>query len=130
MVYNNPVGPQRYRIVDPNSAPAKTLAYVEVPPGKEFSPDAYLGRFVGVRATGRRLQQGVVRPIPIFLLGEAEVLNESDVLVQAPAGARSYAVPGKGLENADTEAEEEASPAQEEPAPKEKAPSAEEAGNK
>jgi uncharacterized protein YgiM (DUF1202 family) len=86
-VFTSPVGPKRYRIVDPASRPAATLAYVEIPEGKSIDDDLLLGRYVGVRASGRRIQQGVVRPVPVFLIDEVELLGADDVKVSGPAGA-------------------------------------------
>ena len=50
---SSPTGPRRLRIVDPGAGSPRTLAYVEIPPGSNIDPEAYLGRIVGVRARGQ-----------------------------------------------------------------------------
>jgi len=87
-VFTSPVGPKRYRIIDPSSRPAVTLAYIEVPQGKQLDEDLLLGRYVGIRASGKRIQQGVVRPVPVFLVDDVDLLGADEVKVAGPAGSK------------------------------------------
>jgi hypothetical protein len=77
-VYSSPVGPRRYRLVEPASDPVRTLAYVEIPPGSSIKVDDYLGRIVGVRAREIRLQTGDVDPIAIYIASDLVVLEKPD----------------------------------------------------
>lgn len=77
-VYSSPVGPRRYRLVDPGSDPVRTLAYVEIPPGSGINVEEYLGRIVGVRAREIRLQTGDVDPIAIYVASDLVVLEKPD----------------------------------------------------
>lgn len=76
--YSSPVGLQRYRIVAPDSKETvpRTLAYVEIDPQSKIDPLAYLGRYVGVRARGRRLLEGSVDPVVVYTAAEIVVLEE------------------------------------------------------
>ena len=74
-LYDSPVGPRRYRLVDPDARPARTLGYVEVPPEAAIDVTSYLGRRVGVRASERILQTGNVNPIAIYVAAELVVLD-------------------------------------------------------
>ena len=76
--YSSPVGLQRYRIVAPDSKDTvpRTLAYVEIDPQSKIDPLAYLGRYVGVRARGRRLLEGSVDPVVVYTAAEIVVLEE------------------------------------------------------
>ncbi len=69
--------PQRYRLVDPNAPQEKTIGYVEIPAGSTLDVTNFLGRYVGVRATARRLQTGGVDPVPVYVAGELVLLNPS-----------------------------------------------------
>ena len=72
--------PNRYRLIDTADSMERTIGYVEVPPGSNIAIDDFLGRYVGVRASAKRLQAGGVNPVPIFVVGEL-------VHLQAPATA-------------------------------------------
>ncbi|MFH0983071.1 MAG: SH3 domain-containing protein [Planctomycetota bacterium] len=92
-LYDSPVGPRRYRLVDPASAPPRTLAYVEISPGTDFDMADYLGRRVGVRARERVLPSGNVNPVPIYVAAELVVLDRpgdeaEGVLARQPAQAK------------------------------------------
>ena len=70
--------PHRWRIVDPNRN--ATTAYIELPPGSPIDPVQYYGKYVGIRASARRMQQGTTPPLPIFTVQEIVVLDR-----QAPS---------------------------------------------
>ena len=70
--------PRRYRLVDTSAPTERTIGYVDIPADTEINVSALLGRYVGVRASQKRLMAGGVKPIPIFLAKEL-VLLDSDV---------------------------------------------------
>ena len=74
-IYDSPVGPQRFRLVDPGSAVPRTIGYVEVPADSDIDVTDYMGRFVGVRAREINLQAGGVDPIPIYTAAELVALE-------------------------------------------------------
>jgi hypothetical protein len=76
-IYNSPVGPRRYRLVDPASDQVRTLAYIEIPPDSDIEVEDYLGRIIGVRAREVRLQTGDVDPIAIYVANELVVLERA-----------------------------------------------------
>ena len=76
-LYDSPVGPRRYRLVDPGLTPTRTLGYVEIPPGADIDIGNYLGRRVGVRTHERILQTGDVNPIAIYVAAELVVLDRT-----------------------------------------------------
>lgn len=91
-LYNSPVGPRRYRLVDPASAPLRTLGYVEIPPESDIDVTDYLGRRVGVRASERVLQTGEVDLIAIYVASELVVLDRpEDELRKAPTAIEKTA---------------------------------------
>lgn len=66
---------QRYRLVDATGARERTIAYVEIPQDSTIAVEAFLGRYIGVRASGARLQTGGVDPVPIYVAGELILLQ-------------------------------------------------------
>ena len=70
--------PRRYRLVDTATTTERTIGYVDIPADAEMDVSALLGRYVGVRASQKRLLAGGVNPIPIFVAREV-VLLDSDV---------------------------------------------------
>ncbi|MCG3138524.1 MAG: hypothetical protein HJJLKODD_02389 [Phycisphaerae bacterium] len=75
--YTNPVaGRQRYRLLDINSGDEHTLAYVEIPPDSTIQVDNFLGRYVGVRATGQVLLEGSVDPVVVYTAAELVILEQ------------------------------------------------------
>ncbi len=76
--YRNPTGPQRYRLVDPDSRVAipATLAYVDIDPQSGIDPQQYLGRYVGVRARGRKYLEGTVNPVVVYTAEALVILSE------------------------------------------------------
>lgn len=69
-LYRDGAGPARYRLVDATVEPVRTIGYVELPADSRIVVEDYLGRFVGVRASSTRLQEGGVDPIPIYTAAE------------------------------------------------------------
>lgn len=76
MIYSSPVGPRRYRLIDPNQEIPRTLCYVEVPRDLPIDIELYLGRLVGVRASEKYLETGDVNPIPVIVAAELVPLDE------------------------------------------------------
>jgi hypothetical protein len=76
-VYNSPVLPRRYRLVDPDADPPRTIAYVEVPRDAAIDPTLFVGRYVGVIAAERHYHPGLVDPIPIIIPAEISVATRS-----------------------------------------------------
>lgn len=68
--------PQRYRLTDPTSRRERTLAYVELLPNSTIDVSAFLGKYIGVRASGKRLQTGGVQPVPIYVASEIVLLDD------------------------------------------------------
>ncbi len=63
-------GPKRFRLIDPSSEKARTIAYVEITPGSSVRGEDFVGRYIGVRASEKRLLTGGVNPIPIYVAAE------------------------------------------------------------
>ncbi len=76
--------PKRWRIVEPGVSPARTLAYIEVPPGSPIDPVQYYGRYVGIRASARRLLPGTMPPVPIYTVEEIKILDRAEQSKRAP----------------------------------------------
>ncbi|MCH7814393.1 MAG: hypothetical protein IID40_10285, partial [Planctomycetes bacterium] len=75
-IYDSPIGPRRYRLVDPTQLDApRTLGYVELPPDSTIDVRDYIGRLVGVRAREITLQTGDVDPVRIYLAAELTLLD-------------------------------------------------------
>jgi len=72
-----PVGSpvRRFRLIDPTSESDRTIGYVEIPSESGLSGEAYLGRYVGVRASAQRIQTGGVNPVPIYIARELVLLE-------------------------------------------------------
>ena len=66
---------RRYRLIDPTASFDRTIGYVELPPDSQIQIDSFIGRFVGVRASERRLQAGGVDPIPVYVARELVLLD-------------------------------------------------------
>lgn len=67
--------PRRYRLVDPTGPMDRTIGYIEIPQDSDIVVDDFIGRYVGVRASAKRLQTGGVNPVPIFIPGELVLLQ-------------------------------------------------------
>ncbi len=72
--------PRRYRLVDPSGTRERTIGYVEIPQDSTIAVDGFLGRYVGVRASARRLQTGGVDPVPIYVAGELILLQPTPTI--------------------------------------------------
>lgn len=87
-VYASPVGPRRYRLVDPDASTTRTIAYVEIPDDAEYDVEGFVGRRVGVRARSRIFQTGGVEPIVIYVADALVLLDESIDSTEAVTDAR------------------------------------------
>ncbi|GAF75812.1 unnamed protein product, partial [marine sediment metagenome] len=67
--------PQRYRLVDTGGPTDRTIGYVEIPRDSLIDVANFIGRYVGVRASSKRLQTGGVNPVPIFVARELVLLQ-------------------------------------------------------
>lgn len=76
LVFDSPVLPRRYRLVDPRVSPARTIAYVEIPRNSPINPNLYEGRYVGVLASRRFFQEGTVEAIEVFVPRQIVMLSE------------------------------------------------------
>lgn len=76
--YSSPVGLQRFRIIEPETRGAipHTLAYIELDPQSNIDPQAFVGRYVGVRARGQKLLEGSVDPMIVYTAAEIVILEE------------------------------------------------------
>lgn len=70
--------PRRYRLVDTSSEIDLTIGYVEVPDGSSLDLKGLLGRYVGVRVSGKKLLTGGVDAVPIFVAAEVLALDRPD----------------------------------------------------
>lgn len=70
--------PRRYRLVDTSTSTERTVAYVDIPADASMNINALLGRYVGVRASRKRLMAGGVNPIPILVARELVPLESMD----------------------------------------------------
>lgn len=86
MIFNSPVLPRRYLLVDPSSSPARTIAYVEIPEDSPINPNLYLGRFVGVVAEKRFYHRGGVEAIEVFVPREIVILTEPAITGERELG--------------------------------------------
>lgn len=86
--------PPRWRLVDPSETSGKTMAYLELPPRSELDLDTYVGRYVGIRAREKRLLQGMVHTVPLYVVTEVVPL-EPDA-VEEDEGEAAGAVEGGG----------------------------------
>lgn len=79
---------RRYRLIDPGAERDRTLAYVEIPQELPLNVEEFVGKYVGVRASERRLQQGGVNPIPIYIATEL-ILMQPPKLDNAQANSQN-----------------------------------------
>lgn len=77
LIFDSPVLPRRFKLVDPRTSPARTIAYVEIPRTSTINPNLYLGRFVGVVAERRFYQEGTVEAIEVFVPRSITILQEA-----------------------------------------------------
>lgn len=76
-VYNSPVLPRRYRLVNPDADPPRTIAYIEIPRDATIDPTLFVGQYVGVIAAERHYHPGLVDPIPIIIPAEISIATKS-----------------------------------------------------
>jgi uncharacterized protein YgiM (DUF1202 family) len=79
---------RRFRLIDPAAERDRTLAYVEIPQELPLKVEDFIGKYVGVRASERRLQQGGVNPIPIYIVTEL-ILMQPPKLDSAQASSKN-----------------------------------------
>jgi hypothetical protein len=84
-VYSSDALPRRYRLVDTMGGRDRTIGYVEIPRDSSINVDEFLGRYVGVRASAKRLQPGGVNPVPILVASELVLLQP----IATPTGESS-----------------------------------------
>lgn len=77
---------QRYRLVRSTGTDERTIGYVEIPPDADIDVDVFLGRYVGVRASGKRLQIGGVDPIPVYIAKELILLQPTPAAGESAPG--------------------------------------------
>lgn len=75
--------PHRYRLVDTSGVQERTIGYVEIPKGSPIDADSLVGRYVGVRASAKRLQSGGVNPVPIYVASELVLLQPTPPAAEA-----------------------------------------------
>jgi hypothetical protein len=64
---------QRWRMVEPGTR--RTIAYLELAEGSPIDPVQFYGKYVGIRASARRLTDNTTPPLPIFTVQEIVVLD-------------------------------------------------------
>jgi SH3-like domain-containing protein len=79
MIFDSPVGPRRFRLVDPKVATPRTLCYVEIPAESEIDVTRFIGQLVGIRARKQYLETGNVNPIPVVVVDEMVILDDAEV---------------------------------------------------
>ncbi len=84
--YAGGMTPKRYRLVDPSVPGGRTVAYIEVPSRSSINVEDYLGRYVGVRASKKRLLQGTADPVPVLVASEFVQLERPTAGPDAPVG--------------------------------------------
>ena len=67
--------PRRLRLIEPSSAPERTIGYVEIPLNSPLEVDRFIDRYVGVRAGNIRLMEGGVDPVLIYVAKELVLLD-------------------------------------------------------
>lgn len=85
--------PRRYRLVDP--ATDRTVAYVEAG-DTGIDMNKYLGRYVAVRASSRRLTAGTVQPISVLPPEEVVIVEPgkfSPTLIELPDSSAASGQP-------------------------------------
>ncbi len=95
--YTNPIGPRRFRLVDPadTSDYPHTIAYVEIEQGSSIDPETFLGRYVGVRSKGYRLVEGTVEPIKVYVASDIVILEQPLNPEETPTPAEQPSTQGQ-----------------------------------
>ena len=83
-IYPKGTTPRRYRLVDPKLPNARTVGYIEIPPQSMIQIEDFVGRYVGVRASAKRIQTGGVNPVPIYIASELVILQPDAVSLGGP----------------------------------------------
>lgn len=78
---------ERLRLIDVSTPAERTVAYVEIPTHSSIDAATMIEKYVGVRASARRWQQGGVDPVPILVAQEI-------VLLETPTGEGTTAKEG------------------------------------
>ncbi len=66
---------ERLRLIDVSTPVERTVAYVEIPAHSPIDAEAMIEKYVGVRASAKRWQQGGVDPVPILVAQELVLLE-------------------------------------------------------
>ncbi|HSW44897.1 MAG TPA: hypothetical protein VLM89_04945, partial [Phycisphaerae bacterium] len=73
-LYDGSAGrPKRWRVVSPGER--RTLAYIEVPESSPIDPVLFYGKYVGIRASTRRMTENTTPPLPLLTVQEIVVLD-------------------------------------------------------
>lgn len=89
MVFSSPVGPRRYRLIDPNESVPRTLCYVEVPRDSDIDVSRFLGRIVGVRSSRKFIETGNVDPISVLVASSIELVSRAGTAASPQVGTVS-----------------------------------------
>lgn len=97
MVFSSPVGPRRYRLIDPNNPVPRTLCYVEIPRDSHIDVSRFLGRIVSVQASRKFIETGNVDPISVLVASSIELSDVGEGVgvstggqMIAPVSNKSY----------------------------------------
>ncbi len=86
-VFDSKALPRRYRLVDPTKRPARTVAYLELPPESQVDIGRYVGEYVRVRAADRTQLATAGRTIAAVVPAEIDVYTSNDEAKGKGAGA-------------------------------------------
>ena len=75
-VFANSFAPQRYRLIEPERSPIRTLGYVEIPGDSGLVPTDYVGHRVGVWARQIKMEGGNVDPVPVYVAAKIVILDQ------------------------------------------------------
>lgn len=84
--------PRRFRLVDSSGDRVRTIAYIEVPVESGLRAEEFIGRQVGVRASGKRPHEGGIDPVPVFVARELVAVGHVGSAV-TPVVPMSYVAP-------------------------------------
>ncbi|GJM26605.1 MAG: hypothetical protein DHS20C16_30200 [Phycisphaerae bacterium] len=99
MVFSSPVGPRRYRLIDPNESVPRTLCYVEIPRDSTIDVSQYLGRIVGVRASRDFVETGNVDPISVLVASSIEPVSSNTSASVSKSASRGTTPMGETTTN-------------------------------
>jgi SH3-like domain-containing protein len=93
-IFKTQGGAQRFRLVDTQLAGGRTIGYVEIPVNSTINVEAFVGQYVGVRASETKFLPGGSRPIPVYVASELIVLQRDDLpKAAAPVAATPVSQP-------------------------------------